>query len=155
MALFCVWFRVPTRLLEVPAGAGKCVILANMRTALLLFATLLCLAAADVAGTYKGSWSGAANGDFRLKLEQSATGDWKADIVFTMGTDEVKTKTKSVKVDGSKVDIIYDFDLQGNALESAVTGQLTGKIMEGTYKTKTVADGSPVDEGTWKVSAQE
>ena len=51
--------------------------------------------------------------------------------------------------------VVYDFDLQGNALESAVTGQLTGKTMEGTYKTTTVADGSPVDEGTWKVSAQE
>lgn len=126
-----------------------------MRTTLLLFATLLGLAAADAAGTYKGSWSGAGNGDFRLKLEHSGSGDWKADIVFTMGSDEVKTKVKSVKVDGSKVDIVYDFDLQGNALESAVTGQLTGKVMEGTYKTKTVADGSPVDEGTWKVSAQE
>ena len=125
-----------------------------MRTTLLLLATVLCVAAAGVAGTYKGSWSGAASGDFRLKLEQT-DGEWKADIVFTMGTDEVKTKIKSVKVDGDKVDIVYDFDLQGNALESTVAGQLTGKTMEGTYKTKTVADGSPVDEGTWKVSAQE
>ena len=130
-----------------------------MRTILILLAAVLCLvatgAAADVAGTYKGSWSGGANGDFRLKLEQTPGGEWKADIVFTMGTDEVKTKIKSVKVDGSKVDIVYDFDLQGNALESTVAGELTGKTMEGTYKTKTVADGSPVDEGTWKVSAQE
>ena len=112
-------------------------------------------AAADVAGTYKGSWCGAANGDFRLKLEHTPGGEWKADVVFTMGTDEVKTKIKSVKVDGSKVDIVYDFDLQGNALVSTVTGEVTGKKMASTYKTKTVADGSPVDEGTWKVTAQE
>ena len=126
-----------------------------MRTLLILLAAVLCLAAADLGGTYKGSWSGAASGDFRLKLEQNPGGDWTADIVFTMGTDEVKTKIKSVKVEGNKVDIVYVFDLQGNALESTVSGQLTGKTMEGTYKTKTVADGSPVDEGTWKVSAQE
>ena len=81
-------------------------------------------------------------------------GQWKADVVFTMGSDEVKTKVKSVKVDGSKIDIIYDFDLQGTALESTISGQLTGKVLEGTYKTKTVAEGSPVDEGTWKASAQ-
>ncbi len=130
-----------------------------MRATLILLAAVLCIVAtgvaADVAGTYKGSWSGGASGDFRLKLEQTTGGEWKADIVFTMGTDEVKTKIKSVKVDGSKVDIVYDFDLQGNALESTVAGELTGKTMEGTYKTKTVVDGSPVDEGTWKVSAQE
>ena len=125
-----------------------------MRTTSLFLAAVLCVSAAGLAGTYKGSWSGAATGDFRLKLEQTGA-EWKADIVFTMGTDEVKTKIKSVKVDGAKVDIVYDFDLQGTPLESTVSGQLTGNTMEGTYKTKTVADGSPVDEGTWKVSAQE
>lgn len=115
---------------------------------------MLCLAAADIAGTYKGSWSGGASGDFRIKLEPADNGQWNAEIVFTMGTDEVKTKVKSVKVDGSKLDVVYDFDLQGNALESTVTGELTGKTLEGTYKTKAVGDGSPVDEGTWKASAQ-
>lgn len=124
-----------------------------MRTSVLCLAAMLCLVAADLAGTYKGSWSGGANGDFRITLEPAGSGEWKADIVFTMGIDEVKTKVKSVKVDGSKLDVVYDFDLQGNALESTVTGQLTGKTLEGTYKTKAVADGSPVDEGTWKASA--
>jgi len=125
-----------------------------MKTILLCLAALACLAAADITGTYKGSWSGAANGDFSLKLDPAENGQWKADVVFTMGSDEVKTKVKSVKVDGSKIDIIYDFDLQGTALESTISGQLTGKVLEGTYKTKTVAEGSPVDEGTWKASAQ-
>lgn len=123
-----------------------------MRTLALALAAMLCLLAADLAGTYKGSWSGAASGDFRITLEPGANGEWKAEIVFTLGNDEVKTQIKSLKVDGSKLDVVYDFDLQGNALESTVTGQLNGKTLEGTYKTKSVADGSPVDEGTWKAS---
>jgi hypothetical protein len=126
-----------------------------MRTIVLLLAALVLVAAAGIEGTYKGSWSGAANGDFRLTLEPGGNGDWNADVVFTIGTDEVKTKIKSVKVDGPKIDIVYTFDLQGTALQSAVTGQLTGKTLEGTYKTIAVADGAPVDEGTWKASAQE
>jgi hypothetical protein len=127
-----------------------------MRTCVLLLVALGFLFAADIGGgTYKGSWSGAGNGDFRLKLEPGGNGDWNADVVFTIGADEVKTKIKSVKVDGPKLDIVYTFDLQGTALQSAVTGQLTGKTLEGTYKTSAVADGAPVDEGTWKASAQE
>ena|ERR1700730_18439371 len=126
-----------------------------MRTIVLLLAAFILLVAADIGGTYKGSWSGAANGDFRLKLEPAGNGDWNAEVVFTIGTDEVKTKVKSVKVDGSKIDIVYTFDLQGTALQSGVTGQLTGKTLEGTYKTTAVADGAPVDEGSWKASAQE
>lgn len=126
-----------------------------MRAIVLSLAVLLCLAAADIGGVYKGSWSGAASGDFRLKLEPGGNGDWNAEVVFTLGTDEVKTKVKSVKVDGPKIDIVYTFDLQGTALQSAVIGQLTGKTLEGTYKTTAVMDGAPVDEGTWKASAQD
>lgn len=126
-----------------------------MRALVLSLAVLLCLAAAEIGGTYKGSWSGTGSGDFRMKLDPSGNGECTADVVFTLGTEEVKTKLKSCKVDGSKIDIVYTFDLQGTALQSAVTGQLAGKNLEGTYKTTTVADSAPVDEGTWKVSAQE
>jgi protein-disulfide isomerase len=125
-----------------------------MRKLLLLFVlALLSLAAATPAGTYIGTWSGAASGDFRLVLEQS--GDtWKADVVFTLGTDEVKTVVKSVKVDGNKINVIYQYDLQGTTLQSNVTGELTGKTISGTYIATAVGDGSAVDEGTWKVSAK-
>lgn len=118
----------------------------RMRTLALFFAAWLCFAA-DVAGTYKGTWSGgAASGEIRMKLDSAGNGTWNADVVFTLGTDEVKTKVTSVKVDGAKVEVVYQFDLQGNTLESTATGQVTDKTLEGAYKTKAVADGSPVDE---------
>lgn len=127
-----------------------------MRT-LILFLTLALtpLIAQSVAGSYVGTWSGAASGDFRLTLTPAAGDAWKADVSFTMGGEEYKTKVVSVKVDGNKLDVTYQYSLQGNDLQSKVTGELKGKTFEGTYKATTVGDGSAVDEGTWKASARE
>ena len=126
-----------------------------MRTLILsLFIVLSCLLAADVAGDYKGTWTGAATGEFRMSLTSGGNGEMSGNVVFTMGNDEVKTKVTSVKVDGNKLDMTYQFDLQGTELQSKIVGELKGKSFEGAYKTTTVADGSPVDEGTWKASAR-
>ena len=121
---------------------------------LLLTIALLQLGAQTAPGTYTGTWSGGASGDFRLVLTEADKGDWKAEVVFTLGTDEVKTKVTSVKVDGNKITVIYQYDLQGTQLQSNVTGEFKGKVIEGTYKATSVGDGAAVDEGTWKVSAK-
>jgi hypothetical protein len=71
-----------------------------------------------------------------------------------MGGDEVHTKIVSVKVDGNKLNLVYQYDLQGTQLQSAIVGELKDKKIEGTYKATTVADGSDVDEGTWSATAQ-
>jgi hypothetical protein len=122
----------------------------------ILFLTLIAaitVFAAGLAGTYKGTWSGSGNGDFSITLTQVGD-DWKADITFTLGGETVKTKVTSIKVEGSKVTISYQFDLQGNALESTITGELKGTTLAGDYHTKSVADGSAVDDGTWKTTGQ-
>jgi hypothetical protein len=122
-----------------------------------LLAFALTLNAADLAGTYKGSWTGGAgaNGDFRVVLTPGESDAWKADVTFTFNGDEVKTKIVSVKAEGSKIEIVYDFDLGGNAIRSTVTGTVKGASLEGTYVSKAVADGSPVDEGTFKAARVE
>lgn len=126
-----------------------------MRKLILVFVIAIAyLCAQMTAGTYIGTWSGAASGDFRLVLSQGDGNVWKADVVFTLGTDEVKTKVTSVKVDGNKINVVYQYDLQGTTLQSNVTGELNGKTIAGTYKATSVADGSEVDEGTWKVNAK-
>ncbi len=119
----------------------------SLVTAIVLFA--------GVAGNYKGTWSGGGSGDIRISLQPGEGGEWKSTITFTFDGSEVQTKVTSVKVDGDKVKIVYTFDLQGNALESTVTGAVKGRTMEGTYSTKAAADGSAVDEGTWKATAAE
>ena len=114
------------------------------------------LFAAGLAGTYKGTYSGSAgaSGDFVISLTQSGS-EWKSEVTFTLGGADVKTKITSIAVDGSKVKIVYEFDLQGTALESTVTGELNGATLAGDYHTKVVADGSAVDEGTWKTTASQ
>jgi hypothetical protein len=113
------------------------------------------LFADGLAGTYKGTYSGSAgaSGDFVVSLTQAGNGDWKSEVTFTLGGADVKTKITSLTVDGAKVKIVYEFDLQGTALESTVAGELSGATLAGDYHTKVVADGSAVDEGTWKATS--
>ena len=127
-----------------------------MRLVFLCFALALLLLAAGLAGTYKGTWSGSsgASGDMLVTLKQADNGDWKSEVTFSFGGQDVKTKVTSVKVDGSKVTIVYEFDLDGTGLESTITGERNGSTLAGDYHTKAVADGSAVDEGTWKGTAQ-
>lgn len=126
------------------------------RTAIFLasLAVAVILLAADLNGTYKGTWSGGqANGDITLTFRAGDAGATKADVSFTIAGQDVKCNVTSVKVDGSKVEVIYEFDLGDVKLQSTATGQWNGQTLEGTYKTKSLADGSAVDEGTWKATA--
>jgi hypothetical protein len=89
-----------------------------------------------------------------VSLKQAEDGAWKSEVVFAFGSEDIKTKITSVTVDGSRVKIVYEFDLDGNGLESTLTGELKGTTLAGSYHTKATADGSAVDEGTWKATAQ-
>jgi hypothetical protein len=127
-----------------------------MRILATLFLTLaltLTAAAADLDGTYKGTWSGGqASGEITMTL-RTVDGATKAEVSFAFGGQDNKCHVTSVKVDGSKIEIVYDFDLGDVKLQSTATGELKGKVLEGSYKTKSLADGSAVDEGTWKATS--
>ncbi len=103
------------------------------RLALAILFPILCLLAADtgLAGRYAGDWksNGAGGGGtFHLKLE-SASDAWKCEVSFTVGGAEVKSTMRSCKVDQSKLEAVYDFELQGNTLQSKITGQWNGKAL--------------------------
>lgn len=124
-----------------------------MRLACLSLLLLLSftLSAADLEGRYSGDWSGgAAAGDMRLALSRAGD-EWKCEASFTLGGQEVPTTMKRVKVDGDKVEIEYEFDLQGNKLKSTLTGKLDGQTLSGKYNTVD-SGGGAVDEGSWKVA---
>jgi hypothetical protein len=127
-----------------------------MRLLILCFALVFALSAAGVAGKYKGTYSGSAgaSGDIVVTLKQVDDSAWKSEVSFTFGGQEIKTKVTSVSVDGAKVKIVYEFDLDGNGLESTITGELKGTTLAGDYHTKATADGSAVDEGTWTATIQ-
>jgi hypothetical protein len=122
---------------------------------LLLFSSILAFAASGPAGKYSGTWAGAtSDGGIKIELIKPSSADWDANVSFTMGGQEVKCKTASVKVDGSKLELVYDFNLGADIqLRSTVTGTINGEKMEGAYTTKS-GDGNTVDQGTWKVALE-
>lgn len=107
-------------------------------------------------GKYQGKWEGSsgASGDFKLTLASGAGGGWSSEVLFSLGGTDVKCQVKSVTVNESKIRVVYTFDLQGTQLESTIEGEQSGEKLGGTYKTRVVADGSAVDEGSWQTTAQ-
>lgn len=101
------------------------------------------------AGTYKGQWNGASGGgDIHITFRD---GGGAPEIGFTLGGQEVTCKVISFKADGARFKLVYEFDAQGNLLQSATEATLKGKTIEGAYKT--TADDQAVDSGTWKATA--
>lgn len=132
-----------------------------MRHAFLVCAALAVCAAMMAAepigeGTYKGKYEGSAgaSGDFRITLSRAAEGQWAADVMFALGGQDVKCKVTSIQVSDSKLKVVYTFDLQGTALESAIDGELSGGKLGGKYRTRVAGDGSAVDEGTWTTATE-
>ena len=125
------------------------------RTILLAFLFLFVFsitALASPAGTYVGKWIGMnAEGDFRIALSQAEKGEWKAEVSFTYADSDIKCKIVSVKVEDDKVELVYDFEIATLHARSTVTGDIKGNEMSGKYHTQG-ADGSDVDQGTWKVT---
>jgi hypothetical protein len=120
---------------------------------LLLFSVLLvCAAGTDVAGHYTGEWksdSSGAGGVLRMSLDPSPNAAWKCEISFTLTGEEVKTRMQSFQLENSQLEVAYDFDVQGNALRSKLTGHWDGKGFAGRYQTTLLDSGDPVDAGTW------
>lgn len=118
-----------------------------------LFLFLFSVAAfASPAGTYVGKWIGAtAEGDFKIALSQAEKGEWKAEVSFIYGDSNIQCKIVSVKVTDDTVELVYDFEIANLHARSTVTGDIKGNEMAGKYHTQG-ADGSDVDQGTWKVT---
>ena len=69
-----------------------------------------------------------------------------------MGDQNVQCNVTALSVEGSKVHVVYTFDLLGAKLESTIDGERSGAKLSGKYRTRNVADSSAVDQGTWEAS---
>jgi hypothetical protein len=130
-----------------------------MRYVTILLTLLLTASAADspLAGRYAGDWKsngGGGNGTFHLSLAPGSEGAWKCEVSFALAGADVKTTMREVKVDQSKLEAAYDFDLMGNVLRSHIKGELKGNGIEGSYQTTTVDGGSVVDDGIWNAARE-
>jgi hypothetical protein len=104
----------------------------------------------SVVGQYTGEWkSGAdASGALRIKLKQEGT-TWAAEAMFTFERADVPTKMKSVEIEGTKVILVFDWEIQGTPGQSRISGELNGDTLQGTFETKSPEGPS---KGTWKVT---
>ena len=115
-----------------------------------LLALVAVCADRDLAGRYTGEWkSGAGNsGAYHMTLTPRQDGEWTCEAGFGYEGTEVKTKTHQMLLKDSKIDVSYDFELQGAPLRTRMTGEWNGNAFTGKYDT-TVIGGDPVDSGTW------
>jgi hypothetical protein len=116
--------------------------------------SLMAFAFASPAGKYSGTWVGQqSDGGIKIALATAASGEWTADVSFTLGEQEVKCKTVHIKVDGDKLDLAYEFNVGGLQATSTVVGKFDGAKLEGTYSTKS-SEGAAVDQGTFKTTLE-
>jgi hypothetical protein len=125
------------------------------RLVLFLLFSSLAFGFVSHAGKYTGTWTGVtSDGTIKIALAPAAAqGEWTAEVSFTLGEQEVKCKTVSVKVEGEKLNLVYDFNVSGLQATSTVTGQFDGTNLEGQYSTKS-AEGASVDQGTFKTALE-
>ena len=82
---------------------------------LLLFGLWAYCADRDLAGRYAGerkSDSSGNGGKLKMTLVASPDGTWKCDTSFTPDGGEVETVTHHIKLQDSKLDLSYDFEVQ-------------------------------------------
>ena len=107
--------------------------------------------AAAPSGEYKGTWKGRdeSSGDLRIKFATDADAKLTAEAVFTFEGTAVPTRTKTLKVEGSRVELAFAWDVQGVSATSKLTGEIKGDRLEGTYESST-AEGAAT--GSWSVT---
>ena len=129
-----------------------------MRT-LIVLAALTAFAgwtsAADLTGTYEGTWSSdnQGGGDLTMSFSPGDSGAIQAQVSFTNEGKTVKCDVKSVTFDGSKLQLVMHYEADANDFEVTVSGALDHKTLSGTYKTKSLTGDSSGDTGTWKTTA--
>lgn len=108
-------------------------------------------AAAAPNGEYKGTWKGRddSSGDLKIKFATGADAKLTAEAVFTFEGTAVPTRTKTLKVEGSRVELAFAWDVQGVSATSKLTGEIKGDRLEGTYESST-AEGAAT--GSWSVT---
>ena len=112
--------------------------------------------AAGLSGTYKGTWSSAneGSGDLTMTFRPGDSDKPDAEVSFTNEGATIKCVVKYLTItEGSKVELVLNYEMNGNQYETTVLGVLEGKTLSGTYKSKSLADNSPADSGTWKATA--
>jgi hypothetical protein len=106
-------------------------------------------------GRYMGKWEGSsASGKVEITITGTEGQPTSAEVVFTYEDQRVPTKLREFKAAGAAVEIVYDYDLGGTTLRSALKGEVKDKKVAGTYVATVATTGDSVDRGTWEAERE-
>ncbi|MEJ6602982.1 MAG: hypothetical protein ACKVI3_10125 [Verrucomicrobiia bacterium] len=121
-------------------------------TLAVICATSTSLAAAEpqVTGEYSGSWSSndGSTGNIDIALVDSVADSWSAEVKLWADGDSIPVTMKSVAIDGSKVEIVFDFRAEGQTSTVKLKGAVTSKFLVGGYEVLN-RKGRVSSSGTW------
>lgn len=105
----------------------------------------------SLAGEFTGEWRAEndAHGALRLKFTSGKDAVWKLEASFFFEGVNVPTTTKTLRVDGGKIETVFAWEVQGTAASSKLIGELKGDALEGTYESTTTEGAA---KGKWRVS---
>lgn len=108
-------------------------------------------AAATFAGEFAGEWLGenGVGGVLKLAFKKGADSVWTMEASFTFEGATIPTTTKSLKIEGKKLEAVFAWDVQGTSASSKLVGELKGDRLEGVYES-TTAEGA--GKGKWQVT---
>ncbi len=87
-------------------------------------------------GAFTGKWQGQNNIGGVLKLDFKSGTDAKlsADVLFVYEGTDVRAQTKSLKVEGEKIELVISWEIQGTFASTKLVGTLKGNDIAGTYE---------------------
>ena len=102
-------------------------------------------------GAFAGKWQGQNNISGVLKLDFKAGADAKlgADVLFVYEGTDVHAQTKSLKVEGDKIELVITWEIQGTSASTKLVGTLKGNDIAGTYESTAAEEPAT---GKWSVS---
>jgi len=102
-------------------------------------------------GAFTGKWQGQNNIGGVLKLDFKSGTDAKlgADVLFVYEGTDVRAQTKSLKVEGEKIELVITWEIQGTFASTKLVGTLKGNDIAGTYESTAAEEPAT---GKWSVS---
>ena len=75
-----------------------------------------------LAGQFAGKWIGVegTEGNLRIVLRQEAGATWVGEAMFTYEGTEIPGRVKTVEADGTKLRMVFDWEIQGTAGQSTL-----------------------------------
>jgi hypothetical protein len=102
-------------------------------------------------GAFTGKWQGQNSTGGVLKLDFKSGADSKlgADVLFVYEGTDVRAQTKSLKVEGDKIELVITWEIQGTFASTKLVGSLKGNDIAGTYESTAAEEPAT---GKWSVS---